>query len=144
MLTMLSRVLGYIRDVAMARMFGASAEADAFFVAFKIPNLLRRITAEGALSQAFIPVLSEYRTQRGETEVQHLVERVAGTLFGVLTLIMIVGVAAAPVLIMAFAPGFIDEGGKFDLASALLRVTFPYILLVSLSALAGADRKSVV
>lgn len=138
MLTMLSRVLGYVRDVVMARMFGASAEADAFFVAFKIPNLLRRITAEGALSQAFVPVLSEYRTQRGEAEVQHLVERVAGTLFGVLTLITIVGVVAAPLLIMAFAPGFIDEGGKFDLASALLRVTFPYILLVSLSALAGA------
>ena len=137
-ITMISRVLGFVRDMVIARLFGAGAAADAFFVAFKIPNLLRRVTAEGAFSQAFVPVLSEYRTHSNEAEVQHLVERVAGTLFGALTLVTIVGVVAAPLLILAFAPGFIGEGGKFDLATALLRVTFPYILLVSLSALAGA------
>ncbi len=137
-MTLISRVLGFVRDMVIARLFGASAAADAFFVAFKIPNLLRRLTAEGAFSQSFVPVLSEYRSRRGELEVPHLVERVAGTLFGILTVLTVVGVAAAPLLIMAFAPGFIDEGDKFALATALLRVTFPYILLVSLSALAGA------
>lgn len=137
-MTLISRILGFVRDMVVARLFGAGAGADAFFVAFKIPNLLRRITAEGAFSQAFVPVLSEFRGRNDATEVRRLVERVAGTLFGILTLITIIGVVAAPLLIMAFAPGFIGEGGKFDLATALLRVTFPYILLVSLSALAGA------
>jgi putative peptidoglycan lipid II flippase len=137
-MTLISRVLGFVRDMVIARLFGASAAADAFFVAFKIPNLLRRITAEGAFSQAFVPVLSEYRSRHGEGEVQHLVERVAGTLFGFLSVLTIVGVVAAPLLIMAFAPGFIGVGDKFELATALLRVTFPYVLLISLSALAGA------
>ena len=137
-MTLISRILGFVRDMVIARLFGASAAADAFFVAFKIPNLLRRLTAEGAFSQAFVPVLSEYRSRGDEAEVKHLVERVAGTLFGLLSVLTVVGVVAAPLLIMAFAPGFIDEGGKFDLAAALLRVTFPYILLISLSALAGA------
>lgn len=136
-MTLISRVLGLMRDMLIAHLFRASAAADAFFVAFKIPNLLRRITAEGAFSQAFVPVLSEYRN-RNEVEVRHLVERVAGTLFGILSLITLVGVVAAPLLIMAFAPGFIGESGKFTLATALLRVTFPYVLLISLSALAGA------
>ena len=137
-MTLISRILGFVRDMVIARLFGASAAADAFFVAFKIPNLLRRLTAEGAFSQAFVPVLSEYRSRGDEAEIRHLVERVAGTLFGLLSVLTVVGVVAAPLLIMAFAPGFIDEGGKFDLAAALLRVTFPYILLISLSALAGA------
>jgi putative peptidoglycan lipid II flippase len=136
--TLVSRVLGFVRDMVIARLFGASAAADAFFVAFRIPNLLRRLTAEGAFSQAFVPLLAEYRNRGDETAVHQLVERVAGTLFGILSLVTVLGVLAAPLLIMLFAPGFIDEGGKFDLATALLRVTFPYILLISLSALAGA------
>jgi putative peptidoglycan lipid II flippase len=137
-MTLISRILGFVRDMVIARLFGASAAADAFFVAFKIPNLLRRLTAEGAFSQSFVPVLSEYRSRGGEIEVRQLIERVAGTLFGILSALTIIGVAAAPLLIMAFAPGFIHEGHKFALAAALLRVTFPYILLISLSALAGA------
>ena len=137
-MTLISRILGFVRDMVIARIFGASAAADAFFVAFKIPNLLRRLTAEGAFSQSFVPVLSECRSRGDETEVGHLVEHVAGTLFGILSVVTVIGVLAAPLLIMAFAPGFINEGGKFELATALLRVTFPYILLISLSALAGA------
>lgn len=137
-MTLISRVLGFVRDMVIARLFGASAAADAFFVAFRIPNLLRRLTAEGAFSQAFVPVLSEYRSRGVESEVRHLVERVAGTLFGILSLITVIGVAVAPLLILVFAPGFIHEAGKFALAAALLRITFPYILLISLSALAGA------
>jgi len=137
-MTLISRVLGFVRDMVIARLFGAGNAADAFFVAFKIPNLLRRITAEGAFSQAFVPVLSEARSRGDEGEVHHLIERVAGTLFGILSLVTIIGVIAAPLLILAFAPGFVGVDGKFDLAVALLRVTFPYILLISLSALAGA------
>jgi len=137
-MTLISRILGFVRDMVIARLFGASAAADAFFVAFKIPNLLRRLTAEGAFSQAFVPVLSEVRSGGDEGEVRQLVERVAGTLFGILSVITVIGVVAAPLLIMIFAPGFINEGGKFELATALLRVTFPYILLISMSALAGA------
>lgn len=137
-MTLISRVLGFVRDMVIARVFGASAAADAFFVAFKIPNLLRRLTAEGAFSQSFVPVLSEYRSRGDEMEVRNLVERVAGTLFGILSLVTVIGVLASPLLILLFAPGFINEHGKFELASALLRITFPYILLISLSALAGA------
>jgi putative peptidoglycan lipid II flippase len=136
-MTMLSRVLGFLRDMVIARIFGASAEADAFFVAFRIPNLFRRITAEGAFAQSFVPVLSEYRSQREHGEVRHLVERVAGTMLVILTLLTIVAVVAAPLVITIFAPGFLDEGDKFDLAGAMLRIVFPYIVLISLSALAG-------
>lgn len=138
LMTLVSRILGFVRDALVARLFGADAGTDAFFVAFKIPNLLRRLTAEGAFSQAFVPVLSEYRTQRDEDAVSHLVQHVAGTLFVLLTLITLIGVVAAPVMIMAFAPGFIHQEAKFDLSVDLLRITFPYILLISLSALAGS------
>jgi putative peptidoglycan lipid II flippase len=137
-MTLISRVLGFVRDMVIARLFGAGAAADAFFVAFRIPNLLRRITAEGAFSQAFVPVLAEVRGRGAEGEIHHLIERVAGTLFGILSLVTVIGVVAAPLLILAFAPGFADEQDKFGLAVAMLRVTFPYILLISLSALAGA------
>lgn len=137
-MTMVSRIMGFVRDALVARLFGADAGTDAFFVAFKIPNLLRRLTAEGAFSQAFVPVLSEYRLQREQDEVCHLVQRVAGTLLGLLTLITLLGVLAAPLLILIFAPGFIDQPDKFALSSELLRITFPYILFISLSALAGS------
>lgn len=136
-MTLISRVLGFARDMVIARLFGAGTAADAFFVAFRIPNLMRRITAEGAFSQAFVPVLAETRG-RDEGDVHHLIERVAGTLFGILSVLTVIGVIAAPLLILAFAPGFVGEGGKFDLAVAMLRVTFPYLLLISLAALAGA------
>ena len=134
--TLGSRVLGLLRDMVFARL-GADAATDAFFVAFKIPNFMRRLFAEGAFSQGFVPVLAEYKAGRAPQEVRELVERVAGTLGGVLFIITLIGVVAAPLLVMAFAPGFLDEPGKFDLTAAMLRITFPYLLFISLVALAG-------
>ncbi len=136
-MTMLSRILGFIRDMVVARVFGAGEGTDAFFVAFKIPNFMRRLFAEGAFAQSFVPVLSEYKTQRDHDEVKRLADEVAGRLGGILFLITIVGVLAAPVLIAIFAPGFIDEPNKYNLASDMLVLTFPYILFISLTAFAG-------
>jgi putative peptidoglycan lipid II flippase len=137
-LTMVSRILGFIRDMVFARVFGAGVGTDAFFVAFKIPNFLRRLFAEGAFSLAFVPVLSEYKEQRGHTEVHELINRVAGTLGGILFLVSLAGVLAAPLLIMLFAPGFIgDAQGRYELAVEMLRFTFPYLLFISLTAFAG-------
>ncbi len=139
LMTMLSRVLGYVRDVVVAVLVGAGAGpgADAFFVAFKIPNFLRRLFAEGAFSQAFVPVISEYRKQRDPPDVRALASYVSGTLFVVLLVVTIIGVLAAPVLIAIFAPGFLDEPTKYDMAVGMLRITFPYLLFVSLTAFAG-------
>jgi len=136
---MLSRVLGLIRDVVVAGYFGASGASDAFFVAFKIPNFLRRLFAEGAFAQAFVPVLSEYRTQRDLSAVQALVNRTAGSLGSVLLLVTLIGSAGSPLLAMLFAPGFYLSGAEsFDLAAQMLRITFPYLLLISLTAFAGS------
>ncbi len=137
-MTLLSRLLGFVRDMVVARLFGAGVGADAFFVAFKIPNLLRRLFAEGSFSQAFVPVLTEYKTQRGYDEVKRLTDDVAGTFGVILLLVTVVGVVAAPILIFLFAPGFVDEGGKYDLATSMLRLTFPYIFFISLTAFAGS------
>jgi len=136
-MTLLSRIFGLLRDIVIARYFGAGLGADAFFVAFKIPNYLRRLFAEGGFSQAFVPVLTEYKNLQAENEVQQLIDHVTGTLALVLFIISVVGVVAAPLLIMIFAPGFLDEGEKYGLAVSMLRVTFPYILFISLTALAG-------
>jgi putative peptidoglycan lipid II flippase len=135
--TLLSRVTGLLRDVVFARMFGAGVLMDAFLVAFKIPNFLRRLFAEGAFSQAFVPVVSEYKVQRSHDEVRELVDGAAGTLAWFLTVVTIVGVVAAPLLVLLFAPGFRVDEGKFDLTVEMLRWTFPYLLFVSLAALAG-------
>ena len=136
-MTLVSRVLGLLRDMVLA-WFGATAGMDAFFVAFKIPNFLRRLFAEGAFSQAFVPIISEYKEKRTHAAVQDLVNRVAGTLGGVLILITVVGVLASPVVITVFAPGFLyTDSARFDLASQMLRITFPYILCVSLVAFAA-------
>ncbi len=136
-MTLLSRILGFIRDMVVARIFGAGMGTDAFFVAFKIPNFMRRLFAEGAFAQSFVPVLSEYKTQRQHDEIKRLTDDVAGTFGAVLLLITIIGVLAAPVLIAIFAPGFLDEPGKYDLATEMLRLTFPYIFFISLTAFAG-------
>jgi putative peptidoglycan lipid II flippase len=117
--------------------FGVDAGMDAFFVAFKIPNFMRRLFAEGAFSQAFVPVLSEYKTQREQGEVKALVDRVAGTLLGVLGLLVLAGVLASPVVVMVFAPGFWSDPLKFDLAAYMLRFTFPYLLFMALVAFAA-------
>ena len=137
-MTMLSRVLGMVRDVVVAAYFGSQSEADAFFIAFKIPNFLRRLFAEGAFAQAFVPVLSEYRAKRTLAEVKQLVDRVTGTLGLTLVGITALGVAGAPVLITLFAPGFHGETEKLALATDMLRITFPYLLLISLTALCGS------
>lgn len=136
-MTLISRVLGFVRDVLIARYFGASLGTDAFFVAFKIPNFMRRLFAEGAFSQAFVPVLSDYQTNGREGELKGFVDRVTGTLGLVLAGVTIVGILAAPVFITVFAPGFRDDATKFDLAVDMLRLTFPYLLFISLTALAG-------
>ncbi|MFG0381333.1 murein biosynthesis integral membrane protein MurJ [Pseudomonas sp. zbq_18] len=137
-LTMLSRVLGFVRDTIIARTFGAGAASDAFVVAFKLPNLLRRIFAEGAFSQAFVPILAEYKAQQGEEAARTFLAYVAGLLTLVLALITLLGILAAPWIVWVSAPGFADEPERFALTTDLLRVTFPYILLISLSSLVGA------
>ena len=138
-MTLISRVLGLVRDIVLARLFGADAGMDAFFVAFKIPNFLRRLFAEGAFSQAFVPIIAEYRAQRTLADVRALADRVAGTLLGILSTVTIIGVLASPVLITVFAPGFLLKHGEiqFVLAGELLRFTFPYLLFVSLVAFAA-------
>jgi len=135
---MISRVFGMIRDIILARLFGAGLGFDVFIVAFRIPNFLRRLFAEGGFSQAFIPVLSEYRETRSKTEVQNLIDHTCATLGTILFLISIIGVIASPILISVFAPGFIEKSEKFELASDMLRITFPYIFFISLTAFAGA------
>src|SRR3989344_1503339 len=137
-ITMISRVLGFVRDTLLARIFGASMATDAFFIAFKLPNLLRRIFAEGAFSQAFVPILAEYKTQQGEEATRTFIAYVSGLLTLVLMLVTVIGMLAAPWVIWATAPGFANTPEKFALTTDLLRVTFPYILLISLSSLAGA------
>jgi len=139
--TLISRVLGLVRDIVIARLFGAGAGTDAFFVAFKIPNFFRRLFAEGAFAQAFVPVLAETRVadKDGLSETRALVVHTVGTLGGVLVLLTILAELAAPWLIIAFGPGFYLEGGeRYALTVDMLRITFPYLLLISLTGLAGA------
>ncbi len=134
-MTLLSRVSGMVRDMVYSQAFGAGPLMDAFFVAFKIPNFLRRLSAEGAFSQAFVPVVSEYKVRRSPEEVRELIGGVAGTLGVVLFIATAIGVIAAPVLIFVFAPGFRVDGDRFDLAVEMLRWTFPYIFFISLVSL---------
>ena len=134
---MASRVFGFVRDVVIAQAFGASAGADAFFVAFRIPNFLRRLFAEGAFAQAFVPVLSEYRANREIADVRDLASHVSGALIGVLAVVTVAGIVAAPVLIAVFAPGFLSEPAKYALAVEMVRITFPYVFFISLVAFAG-------
>ena len=137
LMTTLSRILGLLRDVLVGAMFGPGAGVDAFIVAFRIPNFLRRIFGEGGFSQAFVPVLSEYRESRKQEDVNALVEHTAATLGFWLCVTTVVGVLAAPLLIWIFAPGFSGEADKQELAVQMLRITFPYILFISLTAMAG-------
>jgi putative peptidoglycan lipid II flippase len=136
-MTLLSRILGFVRDFVIARAFGAGLATDAFFVAFKLPNLLRRMFAEGAFSQAFVPILGEYKNKRGDVETLRLVDHVTSILAIVLFAVTAVGVAAAPLLVWISAPGFAADAGKFELTVTLTRITFPYIFFMSLVALAG-------
>ncbi len=137
-MTMISRVLGLLRDIVIAAFIGASANADAFFVAFKIPNFLRRLFAEGAFSQAFVPVLADYKEQGAHDAVQALVDRVAGVLGGTLLLLTLITVAASPIVAAIFAPGFVSQPEKFQLTADMIRITFPYLLLISMTGFCGA------
>jgi putative peptidoglycan lipid II flippase len=132
--TLLSRVTGLLRDSFMAQVIGVAGITDAFLVAFKIPNFLRRLFAEGAFSQSFVPVISEFKTQRDQQEVRTLISGVAGTLGGVLFVVSVIGVVAAPVIIWIFAPGFHGEN-QYQLAVQMLHWTFPYLFFISLVSL---------
>lgn len=136
LLTMLSRVLGLVRDIAMNYILGANAASDAFFVAWKIPNFFRRLFGEGAFSQAFVPILAEYHEKRSFAEVKLLVDRVAGTLAGILLGFTLLGVVFPQALVAVFGFGFIGKP-EFGLAAGLLAITFPYLLMISLTAFAG-------
>ena len=136
--TMLSRVLGLMRDVVLANVIGANGNADAFFVAFKIPNFLRRLFAEGAFAQAFVPVLADTREKGGLKAVRELVDRVAGVLGGTLLVLTLLTILASPVVATIFAPGFLRDPAKLALTGDLIKITFPYLLLISLTGFAGA------
>jgi putative peptidoglycan lipid II flippase len=136
--TMLSRVLGLVRDVVLANVIGANGNADAFFVAFKIPNFLRRLFAEGAFAQAFVPVLADTREKGGLKAVRELVDRVAGVLGGTLLVLTLLTIFASPVVATVFAPGFLRDPAKLALTGDLIKITFPYLLLISLTGFAGA------
>jgi putative peptidoglycan lipid II flippase len=136
-MTLLSRITGLIRDVVFARFFGVSPVMDAFFVANRIPNMLRRFFAEGAFSAGFVPVMARYREKHGHEEAREFVDAVAGTFGIILFLFTLAGVVAAPLLVAIVAPGFIGDDGRFELSTLMLRFTFPYLFFVSLTAFAG-------
>jgi putative peptidoglycan lipid II flippase len=136
--TMLSRVMGLARDVVFARVIGAEAFADVFFVAFKIPNFFRRLFAEGAFAQAFVPILGEYREQGSQAAVRSLISRVSGTLGLTLLLFTLVIVLAAPAMAAIFAPKwFFNDPLKFTATAEMLRITFPYLMFISMTGVAG-------
>ena len=136
-MTLLSRILGLVRDIVFARYFGASLVMDAFLVANRIPNMMRRFFAEGAFSQGFVPVMARYREKQSHEEAREFVDAVAGTFGWILFGVTLIGVIAAPLLVAIVAPGFIGEDGRFELATMMLRFTFPYLFFVSLTAFAG-------
>ena len=136
-MTLLSRVFGLLRDITLATFFGASGGTDAFLVAFKIPNFMRRLFGEGAFSLAFVPVFSEYREKHDKAALKDLVNHVAGTLGGFLLVLSILGMIFAPALVYLFAPGFTSNTGQLQLTADLLRITFPYIFFIALVAFSG-------
>jgi putative peptidoglycan lipid II flippase len=144
-MTLISRVLGLVRDVVIATLVGAGVNADVYFFANRIPNFLRRLFAEGAFAQAFVPVLTEVKEKHGDDEVRELIAKVAGTLGVIVTLITLFAVIASPLIVMVFGTGwFLDwvsggpDAGKFEMASVLLKITFPYLFFITFVALSGA------
>ncbi len=136
-LTLLSRILGLVREILVANLFGAGLVTDAFNVAFRLPNLLRRLFAEGAFSQAFVPILAEYRSQRGEAETRTLVSHVTSLLGLSVLIVSILGIVGAPWIIHLTAGGFAQQPEKFALTVELTRITFPYIFFMSMVALSA-------
>ncbi len=137
-MTMSSRILGLVRDICFARFIGAQAGADAFYVAFKVPNFFRRLFAEGAFAQAFVPVLSEYRNNGSHKAVRLLIDNICGVLGSILLAFTVLAIVGSPVVATLFAPGFTADKEKFTLASELLKLTFPYLFLISMTGFAGA------
>lgn len=137
-MTMLSRILGLVRDIVLLNVFGAGKDFDTFVVAFRIPNFFRRLFAEGAFSQAFIPILTEYKTSRTHAEVQILISRVFGCLLTAMSLLTFVAMVAAPAIIYIYAPGFHNDSEKFELAVDMFRLTIPYLMFMSLTAFASS------
>jgi putative peptidoglycan lipid II flippase len=138
LMTMISRLMGFARDVITATIFGAGPAFDAFVIAFKIPNFLRRLFGEGAFAQAFVPVLAEYRTKRSHEEVQAFINYIAGCLGFSLLVVVAVSEIIAPLIVMVFAPGFVHDPLRFHYATHMIRITFPYLILIALTAFAGA------
>lgn len=137
-MTMLSRVLGLVRDMVLLNVFGAGKDFDTFVVAFRIPNFFRRLFAEGAFSQAFIPILTEYKTTKLHDEVQILISRVFGCLLTVMSLLTLFCMVVAPAILYVYAPGFHHDPAKFDLAVSMFRLTIPYLMFMSLTAFASS------
>ncbi|MGB3394491.1 MAG: murein biosynthesis integral membrane protein MurJ [Stenotrophomonas sp.] len=136
-MTFLSRISGLVRDLVYAQAFGASTAMDAFVVAFRIPNFMRRLSAEGSFSMAFVPVLAEYKARGDHAAVKALVDRVAGVLAAVLLLVTGLAILLAPGVMRVFAPGFDPDGEQARLATLMLQITFPYALFISLASLVG-------
>ena len=136
LMTFISRILGFVRDLIAAQCFGVNAGVDAFYIAFKIPNFMRNLFAEGAFSQAFIPVLSDYRQTKTKTEVALFIRHMSASLIIALTVITLIALVTTPYIIKLFAPGL--DPYRFYLASKMLKITFPYLMLISLSAFVGS------
>lgn len=137
-MTTISRILGFMRDMVMAHFFGAAAQFDAFSIAFRIPNFMRRLFAEGSFSQAFVPVLSEYQKKQSHDDIRKFLNAMSGLLMLALFVVTVMGTIGAPWVVRLFAPGFDLDGERFDLTVTMLRITFPYLLLISLTAFSGA------
>jgi len=136
-MTLISRILGFVRDMVIARLFGADAATDAFFVAFRIPNFLRRLFAEGSFAQAFVPLLSMHGEHGGDAALRRFIDRASGSLAVIVLVGSLIGIVVAPLLILLFAPGFLNQADQLELAAHLLRITFPYLFFVTLTAFAG-------
>jgi len=141
-MTLLSRIAGFVRDMLQARLFGSGAAMDAFIIAYRIPNYLRRIFAEGSMQMAFVPVLNELRERGDPTALRDFIDHMAGALCAVVLLVAGIGVLAAPLIAGVFAPGALDEPGKFALITHMLRITFPYLFFISLMALVASVMNS--
>jgi putative peptidoglycan lipid II flippase len=134
--TFCSRILGFIRDIILANLFGANAAADAFYIAYRIPNLLRELFAEGSMSSAFIPVFTEYHSTRSKRETWELASAAFTTLLTLVTIVSLLGILAAPSLVWMLAPGLHDDTAQLATTTLLTQIMFPYLLFVSLAALA--------
>lgn len=136
-MTMLSRMTGFLRDFLIARAFGATGYTDAFFVAFRIPNLLRRLFAEGAFAQAFVPILAEYKNRKGDRATRQLVDHVATVLSWALLATCLAGMLASPLIVYLIASGLKTDPAAYDVSVVMTRIMFPYIIFMSLVALSG-------